>query len=160
MNECSPVPWVSIPPSILYLCKSQIRVKMEHCYHIWPAAAQYSLSTPDRVEKRLHVLVGDKLFSTLQPPCHRWDVTSLSLLYRYFHGECSDELQSLILPVQTFTAKSRHATPILANHPHPLHELNEVISLDSLVQTFTAKTHYARPIVAIHPHHLYISLMS
>lgn len=97
--------------AILYLSKSQIRPKIEHCCDICARATQLSLSSLDRVQRRLRVVVGDKLFSTLQP----------SLLYRYFNGKCSDEIRSLVPPVLNFTARTRHATHIAENHPHSLH---------------------------------------
>ena len=84
--------------AILYLYKSQVRPKMEYCCHIWAGAAKNSLSCLDRVQNRLRNLVGDALFSSLQPLSHRRDVASLSLFYRYFHGKCSSELQSLVPP--------------------------------------------------------------
>ena len=101
------------PPAILYLYKSQIRPKMEYCCHLCGGAAQSTLTGLDRVQNRLRNLVGDELFSSLEPLSHRRDVASLSLLYRYFHGKCSDALHSL-----TFTARTRLATSTVANHPH------------------------------------------
>lgn len=41
----------------------------------------------------------------------------LSLLYRKY----PDEFHSLIPPVQTFTARNRHATSTDSNHPHSSH---------------------------------------
>ena len=108
------------PDAILYLFKSQIRPTMEYCCHIWGGAAQSSLSCLDRVQNRLRNLVGDDLFSSLQPLSQRRDVASLSLLYRYFHGKCSNELHSLVPPRQTFRARTRLATSVESNHPHPL----------------------------------------
>lgn len=79
------------------------------------------LSSLDRVQRRLRVVVGDKLFCTLQPFSHRRGVESLSLLYRYFNGKCSDEMRSLDPPVLNFTARTRHATHIAENHPQSPH---------------------------------------
>lgn len=45
------------------------------------------------------------------------NVTSLSLLYRYLHGKCPDELHSFI---QTFSVWKRHVTSMDLNHPHSL----------------------------------------
>lgn len=42
----------------------------------------------------------------------------LSLLDRYFHGKGSDDLQSLVPPVQTFTARTRQTPSTELNHPH------------------------------------------
>ena len=106
------------PPAILYLYKSQIRPKMEYRCHLWGGAAQSTLTCLDRVQNRLRNLVGDELFSSLEPLSHRRDVASLSLPYRYFHGKCSDEIHSLIPKAQTFTARTRLATSPVANHLH------------------------------------------
>ena len=97
------------PPAILYLYKSQIRPRMEYCCHIWAGSAQTSLSSLDAVQKRLRSLVGDELFGTLQPLSHRRDVSSLSLLYRYFHGRCSDELRQMVPPLKEFVRSTRLA---------------------------------------------------
>ena len=102
------------PPAILYLYKSQIRPRMEYCCHIWAGSAQTSLSSLDAVQKRLRSLVGDELFGTLQPLSHRRDVSSLSLLYRYFHGRCSEELHQMVPPLKEFGRSTR-----LASRSHP-----------------------------------------
>ena len=108
------------PEAMLYLYKSQIRPQMEYCCHIWGGAAQTSLSCLDRVQNRLRNLVGDDLFSTLPPLSLRRDVASLSLLYRYFHGRCSNELHSLVPPLQTFRVRTRLAAFTQSNHPYTL----------------------------------------
>lgn len=36
------------------------------------------------------------------------------------HGASSDELHFLDLPVTTFTARTRRATPVIVNHSYPL----------------------------------------
>lgn len=54
----------------------------------------------ERVEKLLHGLVDDELFSTLQYLSHRQNAGRLSLFYRYFYDTCSDDLP-LVSPVQT-----------------------------------------------------------
>lgn len=56
------------PRAIPYLYKSQSQItpRMEYCCHSWVEAAQTSLSSLERVQKRLRFLVGDELFPTLQ----------------------------------------------------------------------------------------------
>ena len=56
---------------ILYLYKSAIRICMEHCCHVWCGASAASLGTLDKIQRRLRYLVGDDLFSKLQPLSHR-----------------------------------------------------------------------------------------
>lgn len=64
---------------------------MEFWCHILSEAAQSLLSFLDRVRNRLSGLVGDGLFSTLQPLSRSRIVTRLSLFYLNFHYKCSDE---------------------------------------------------------------------
>ena len=103
------------PPAILYLYKSQIRPRMEYCCHIWAGASQQALSCLDRVQRRLRYLVGDSLFSSLQPLSHRRNVASLSLLYRYYNGKCSKELHEMVPPKRTFVRNTRFSSNV---HPH------------------------------------------
>ena len=104
------------PSAILYLYKSQIRPRMEYCCHIWAGACKSSLSSLDRVQRRLRWLIGEELFNTLQPLSHRRDVASLSLFYRYFHGRCSEELHSLVPALRSFPVRTRFAVTA-----HPYH---------------------------------------
>lgn len=111
---------------------------MEYC--IWIGAAQSSFSSLDRVQKHLWVFVGDKLFFTLQPVCHRWNVASLSPpLCCYFHGKGSNELHSLVPSILTFMAKTCHAAEIVANHSHSLRI--------PFVRHFTRTASFCEPLV-------------
>ena len=106
------------PAAILYLYKSQIRPRMEYCCHIWSGASKTSLSSLDKVQRRLRRLIGDDLFSTLQPLSHRRNVASLSLFYRYYNGKCSEELRSMVPPCKTFGRSTRYSSRIQQDHPH------------------------------------------
>lgn len=77
----------------------------------------------DGVQNRLHGLVSDELFATLQNTSPRRIVVTLLQIYRYFHGKFSGRLHSLVPPVPNFTAKTRHATHVVANSliPFSLH---------------------------------------
>lgn len=66
-----------VPPTMLYLYKTQIRLKMEFCRHICAGAAKCSLCSFDRVQK--YLTVGDELISALQPLSHRHNIANLSL---------------------------------------------------------------------------------
>ena len=103
--------------AILYLYKSQIRPTMEYCCHIWAGASLVSLSCLDKIQNRLRPLVGDALFSKLEPLSHRRNVASLSLLYRYYYGKCSEELHSLVPVLYKFPRRTRFSE---INHPHYL----------------------------------------
>lgn len=70
--------------SMLSFTFSQTKLKMEYCHYIWEGVAQFTLSSHNRDQKLLCVLVGGKLVSTMQPISHRWDVASFSLIYCYF----------------------------------------------------------------------------
>ena len=60
------------PEAILYLdYKSQVRPMMEYCAHIWTGTSKASLSVLDRLQYRIKGLVGEELFSSLQPLSHR-----------------------------------------------------------------------------------------
>ena len=61
-------------------------------------------------------LVGEELYGKLQSLSRRRDVASLALFYRYYHGLCSDELHSIVLPLKTFEHTNRSS--IQVNHPH------------------------------------------
>ena len=106
------------PSALLYLYKSQIRPRMEYCCHIWAGAAKTTLSSLDRVQRRLRWLVGDDLYGKLQPLSLRRDVASLALFYRYYHGMCSEELHSIVPPLKTFERTTRFSATIQVNHPY------------------------------------------
>lgn len=53
------------------------------------------------------------------------NVTSLSVIYRFFRGKCSGELQTLLPTVQTFRARKRHANFTELNHRHFPRDPNE-----------------------------------
>lgn len=60
-----------------------------------------------------------KLLPTLpQSPSDVCKVVSLSLFYCYFYCKGLEVLQSLVLPVQTFTSRTHHATLKELTHPH------------------------------------------
>lgn len=71
----------------------------------------------DRVKKKkdLRGLVVDKLFSPLLQLSFWRSIASLSLVYRYFHGKCFEELYSQVPPVDAFTAMIFHALYIRSN---------------------------------------------
>lgn len=102
------------PDAVLYLYKGQIRPKIGNC----GKATQELLSCLDRVQNRLQSLVWDAFFSSPQPLSHKTDVAGLSLLYRYFHGKCLSDLQSIVPPCKAFTKK--HTTTITNNFPRSL----------------------------------------
>lgn len=98
---------------MIYIYKSQINPSMEYCYRIWAGVDQSSL---ERFQKRLRGFMNDELFSTL---ISRNDF-SLLLLYCYCYGKCSNDIQSLVSPVQISKTRTRHASYTASNHSHSL----------------------------------------
>ena len=93
---------------------------MEYCCHVWAGADQIHLNCLDKVQRRVRGLIGEDLFSTLQPHSHQRDVSSLSLFYRYYHGDCSEELHSLVPPAKTIPVRTLLAATTEKHHPHSL----------------------------------------
>lgn len=104
------------PPSMTGFYKIHLRPKMMYFWHNWIGAAQTPPACLHIIHKRLDVVVGDGLFSTLQCCFHRRNVARLSLLHRDSQGKYSDKIHSLIPPVQMFTSMTRHA--IYHSHSH------------------------------------------
>ena len=67
------------------------------------AALSMLFSSLDRIQHRMGGLVGDELFVSLQSLSHCRNVASLSLFYRYFQGECSEELIALVPQKREFS---------------------------------------------------------
>lgn len=104
------------PAHRVQLYKAQVRPHMEYCSHLWAGAPQYQLLPLDRIQRRATRIVDDQVLSDrLDPLSLRRDVASLCILYRIYHGECSEELFGLI-PAATF----RHRTSRQIFHPHHL----------------------------------------
>ena len=83
----------------LYLYKSTICPCIEYCYHVWAGSPSCYLEMLDKLQKWLCRAVGPSLAASLEPLAHRRNVTSLSLLYRYYFDRCSAELtQQVPLP--------------------------------------------------------------
>ena len=107
------------PPQLLLLYKAQIRSLMEYCCHIWGGASPSSLSVLDRIQRKaIRLIDDDSLTATLQPLSHRRSVSSLCLLYRYFHGQCSSELRGAVPPIYQVTRTTRASS---SGHPFRLH---------------------------------------
>ena len=82
------------PESILYIYKATIRPCIEHCCHLWAGVSAVCLHLLDRIQKLILNLVGPDHCLNLQPLSNRRNVASLSLFYKYFHGNCSDDLKN------------------------------------------------------------------
>ena len=95
------------PEVALYLYKSTIRPCMEYCCHVWAGAPSCYLELLDKLQKRICRTVGPSLAASLEPLAHHRNVASLSLLYRYYFGRCSSELDQLV-PLRFSRGRSTH----------------------------------------------------
>ena len=102
--------------NLLTLYKSQIRPTLEYCSHIWGSAPKSSLQLLDSIQNRAMRLINDpELTKSLPPLSHRRAVGDLSLFYRYFFGDCSAEISSLIPPIAVARRNTRSA---FNSHPY------------------------------------------
>ena len=124
------------PESILYLYKATIRPCMEYCCHIWAGASATCLFLLDRVQTRVANLIGPELPSRLQPLPHRRNVASLCLFYKYFNGECSEELQALVPPRRRHPRQTRQA---VRSHPY-------TVEIPRSKKTFYSNSFFARTV--------------
>ncbi|RVE43469.1 hypothetical protein evm_011886 [Chilo suppressalis] len=87
------------PDQLCLLYKTQVRSCVEYCSHLWDGSAKYLLDALDRLQRCAIRIIGDEeVTKHLEPLQLRRDVASLSAFYRLYHGECSEELFSLIPP--------------------------------------------------------------
>ena len=88
---------------------------MEYCSHIWGAAAPTTLKILDSIQRKAVRLI-DHPFLTRKLPslAHRRAVGDLSLFYRYYHGLCSEELSSIVPPLDKPNRATRRTS-----HMHP-----------------------------------------
>ena len=85
------------PSQLLTIYKSQIRLSLEYCCHVWGGAPKSSLHLLDRVQsKAVRLINNPNLTNSLQSLSHRCLIADLSIFYRYFHGHCSQEIKNII----------------------------------------------------------------
>ena len=86
---------------LLSLYKATARPHMEYCSHIWAGTGCTFLGLLDSVQRKAINLIGDCAGTReLHSLAHRRKVASLSLFYRYYNKQCSDELQSIVPPTK------------------------------------------------------------
>lgn len=104
------------PEQRLLLYKAQIRSCAEYCSHLWDGSAKYLLDALDSLQRRAVRIIGDPMVSKfLEPLQLRRDIAALSVFYRLYHGECSEELFNLIPPT---SFRYRTTRTGLSLHPH------------------------------------------
>ena len=103
------------PSQRLVLYKAQVRPHVEYCSHLWAGAPKYQLDPLDSLQRRAIRIVGDpNLTDGLESLERRRDFGSLCVLYRLFHGECSEELFDLVPPSPFYHRTTRHRSRV---HP-------------------------------------------
>ncbi|XP_061384779.1 uncharacterized protein LOC133320415 [Danaus plexippus] len=93
-----------------------VRHHMEYCSHLWAGAPQCQLLPFDRIQHRATRMVDDTdLTYRLDTLVLRRDVAYLSVFYRIYYGECSEQLIGLLPAAQFHHRTARHG---LQYHPH------------------------------------------
>ena len=68
-----------------------------YCTHVWSGAPKSSIHLLDKVRsKAIRLINNPNLTDSLQSLYHRRLVADLSIFYRYFHGNCSQEIKNII----------------------------------------------------------------
>ena len=83
------------PKVTLYLYKSTIQPSVDTVVMFWAGAPWCYLEGLDKLRKRIYMTVLS-LTASLEPVANCWNITSLSLFYRYYFGGCSSELAQLV----------------------------------------------------------------
>ena len=108
---------------LLTIYKSQIRPSLDYYSHVWGGAPKSSLHLLDRVQsKAIRLINNPNLTNSLQSLSHRCLVADLSIIYRYFHGHCSQEIKNIIPdPVRRVrtTRSSTYSHPFQVTLPIP-----------------------------------------
>ena len=111
------------PSQLFTIFRSQIRPSLEYCSHAWGGAPKSSLHLLDRIQsKAIRLINNPNLTNCLQSLSHRCLVADLSIFYRYFHGNCSQEIKNIIPdPVRHVrtTRSSIYSHPFQATLPNP-----------------------------------------
>lgn len=97
-------------PEAIYPYKFTIHPCTGYCCHIWACSPMACLTLLDYIQCCIRNAIGPDLFSKLDSLPHRHHVTSLSLLYVYFHRLCSAKLSSLIPLLRTYQWTTRLAS--------------------------------------------------
>ena len=107
---------------LLSIYKSQIRPSLEYCFHVWGGAPKSTLCLLDKVQsKAIRLINNPNLTKSLQPLSHRRLVRDLSIFYRYFNGQCSQETRYIIpVPLRRVrtTRSSTHSHPFQVSLPN------------------------------------------
>ena len=112
--------FVIFSPSIY---KSQIRLFLEYCSHVWGGAPKSTLCLLDKGQsKAIRLINSPNLTKSLQPLSHRRLVGDVSIFSKYFHGHCSQEIRDIIpVPLRRVrtTRSSTHSHPFQVSLSNP-----------------------------------------
>ena len=95
------------PEVVLYPHKSTICPCFEYCWHVWAGGPSCYLELLGKLQKQICRSFGPSLATSLEPLAQCWNVTSLSLFYRYYFGRYSSELAQLV-PLPFSRGRSAH----------------------------------------------------
>ena len=103
--------------------------------HLRRRVSKHSLASLDAIQERATRLIGDLLLTdTLDSLTHRRTVSALSLLYKYYHGLCSEEIKSII------PHKAKLHTYNIFKHPHSFVIKLETNRTKAIANSFFPKT--------------------
>ena len=97
---------------ILYLYKSATRPCLEYCCHVWAVSSSCYLEFLDKLEKLICRTVGPSPAASLERLVHHWNITTISLFYRYYVGICFSKLTEL-LPLPNSRVRSTRSSNTL-----------------------------------------------
>lgn len=93
--------------SILHFYKSTIHLCIKYCCYIWSDASALYIGILDKIQRRIGNIICSDLASQLQLLSHCCNIASLCLVYKYFHGNYSDEFSTLVLWCHKFKHSTR-----------------------------------------------------
>ena len=104
------------PEVDLYHYKSTICPCTEHSCHVCTGGLSCYLELLDKLQKWICRIVFSSLAASFESLAYCWNVTSLSLFYRYYFGRCFSELVQLV-PLPFSRGRSTHYSYRLHNFP-------------------------------------------
>ena len=122
------------PSQLLTIYKFQVRPSLEYCSHVWGGAPRSSLHLLDKVQsKAIRLINNPSLTKSLQSLSHHRLVADLSIFYRYFYGNCSQEIKSIIPdPLKhvrpTRSSTQSHPFQVTLSNPRTLSHKSSFIS--------------------------------
>ena len=96
---------------LLKIYKSHIRSQVEYCSPVWDGGGFVALGLLDKIQNRAIRLIDNTNITDNIPSLKlRRDIASLSLFYRYYHHQSSDEIHSIVPPNTEPRRITRHTS--------------------------------------------------